>query len=154
MQSNRHAARRRRGRKGQALVEFALILPIFAMMIFGVIEFGRAFYTMHMLSNAAREGARTASLPDKTHSQVTTRIQEFLASVRLDTARLQTVTIGIIPADSTDASVSNTLTLDEAVTGDRCVVTVPYNFEVLTGSIIPGFSGTVVLSGRCTFRHE
>ena len=41
----------------QALVEFALVLPILLLLILGVIDFGRMFYTKMILTNAAREGA-------------------------------------------------------------------------------------------------
>lgn len=44
--------------KGQTLVEFALTLPILLLLIFGVIEFGRAFQAWITLENAAREAAR------------------------------------------------------------------------------------------------
>ncbi|MEI6207934.1 MAG: TadE/TadG family type IV pilus assembly protein [Desulfuromonadales bacterium] len=46
--------------KGQALVEFALILPLLLLLLFGIIEFGRAFFQKNMTINAAREGARFA----------------------------------------------------------------------------------------------
>jgi hypothetical protein len=48
-----------RGR-GQALVEFALVAPIFFLLLFAVIEFGRYVYQVQILNNAAREGARYA----------------------------------------------------------------------------------------------
>jgi Flp pilus assembly protein TadG len=54
---------RRRGRpasRAQALVEFALVAPIFFMILFSIIEFGRAVYYIQILNNAAREGARYA----------------------------------------------------------------------------------------------
>jgi Flp pilus assembly protein TadG len=54
------AVQRGGGRRGQALVEFALIAPIFFLLVFGLIEFGRAVYTIQILDNAAREGARYA----------------------------------------------------------------------------------------------
>ena len=41
----------------QALVEFALVLPILLLLILGVMDFGRLFYTKMVLTNAAREGA-------------------------------------------------------------------------------------------------
>ncbi len=41
----------------QALVEFALLLPILLVLILGVMDFGRMFYTKMILTNAAREGA-------------------------------------------------------------------------------------------------
>lgn len=45
-----------RMRKGQALVEFALALPLVLLLVLGVLEFGRAFQTKIVLTNAAREG--------------------------------------------------------------------------------------------------
>jgi TadE-like protein len=46
--------------RGQALVEFAFVLPIFLLLIYSIIEFGRYVYTVQILNNAAREGARYA----------------------------------------------------------------------------------------------
>ncbi len=46
--------------KGQSLVEFALILPVLLLLVFGIIEFGRALNTYLIISNASREGARYA----------------------------------------------------------------------------------------------
>jgi Flp pilus assembly protein TadG len=43
---------------GQSLVEFALIGPVFLLLVFGIIEGGRLLWTFHTLSNAAKEGAR------------------------------------------------------------------------------------------------
>lgn len=45
---------------GQVIVELAFILPIFAIMILGILDFGVVFYNQAMLTNASREGARTA----------------------------------------------------------------------------------------------
>jgi Flp pilus assembly protein TadG len=45
---------------GQALVEFALVIPIFLLFIFGIIDAGRLIYTYNTVSNAARDGARVA----------------------------------------------------------------------------------------------
>ena len=57
--TKRHATRRRRGR-AQALVEFALVAPIFFLLLFGIIDFGRYVYYVQVLNNAAREGTRYA----------------------------------------------------------------------------------------------
>ena len=56
MTTNRTSARRR----GQALVEFALVAPVFFLLLFSIVEFGRAMYYVQILNNAAREGARYA----------------------------------------------------------------------------------------------
>ncbi len=47
---------------GQALVEFALIFPVFIMMVFGIVDAGRYVYMNSVLSQAAREGARVAAV--------------------------------------------------------------------------------------------
>lgn len=50
--------KRRKRSRGQALAEFALVLPIFAVLLFGIIDVGRLVYTQNTLNNAAREAAR------------------------------------------------------------------------------------------------
>lgn len=45
-------------RRGQSLVEFALIAPIFFFLVIGIIEGGRLLWTFHTLNNAAKEGSR------------------------------------------------------------------------------------------------
>lgn len=54
----------RRGR-GQSLVEFALVLPFFAILLFGIIDLGRYVYTANTLGNAVREGARSGSVSSR-----------------------------------------------------------------------------------------
>jgi Flp pilus assembly protein TadG len=49
-------------RRGQSLVEFALVLPIFMLLLFGLIDMGRYVYLNSMLSQAAREAARVAAV--------------------------------------------------------------------------------------------
>jgi len=53
---------RRRRSRGQGLVEFALVLPIFAILLFGIIDFGRYVYTANAINNGTREGARSGSV--------------------------------------------------------------------------------------------
>jgi TadE-like protein len=58
----RAALRRTRHRgSGQALVEFALVFPIFLLILFGIIDVGRLVFTNSALSQASREGARAAA---------------------------------------------------------------------------------------------
>ena len=47
---------------GAAVVEFALVMPILALIIFGIIDFGRAFYTVNNIISAVREGARYGAI--------------------------------------------------------------------------------------------
>jgi Flp pilus assembly protein TadG len=52
----------RRARRGQALVEFALVLPIFLLIVFGIVDVGRYVYLTNAFNEAAREGARYGSV--------------------------------------------------------------------------------------------
>jgi Flp pilus assembly protein TadG len=50
----------RHGQRGQALVELALVVPVLLLLFMGIFDFGRAIYAYNAISNAAREGGRTA----------------------------------------------------------------------------------------------
>lgn len=54
-----------RSEQGDALVEFALVAMIFFTMLFGIVDFGRALYAYHFVSNAARTAARWAAVNGK-----------------------------------------------------------------------------------------
>jgi hypothetical protein len=51
-----------RGERGQALVEFVLILPVFLLLVFGMVEFGKAFNYWIDMTHLANEGARYAAV--------------------------------------------------------------------------------------------
>ncbi|HVL54837.1 MAG TPA: TadE/TadG family type IV pilus assembly protein [Vitreimonas sp.] len=56
------APRRRRPRRGQSLVEFALVLTPFLLVLLGIVQFGFIFNSYVTMTNAAREGARTGTI--------------------------------------------------------------------------------------------
>lgn len=66
--TTQHVQRRRRrpgsGEKGQALVEFALLLPVFLLIVLGIVDFGFLFSTWINTTHGAREGARAAAVGD------------------------------------------------------------------------------------------
>jgi TadE-like protein len=53
---------RRQRSRGQALVEFAFVFPVIALMAFGFIDIGRAVFTSNTLTNAARQAVRVAAV--------------------------------------------------------------------------------------------
>ena len=53
--------KRIRNKKGQAMVEFALVLPLLLLLLFGIIEFGRLMLIYASVSTASREAARWGS---------------------------------------------------------------------------------------------
>ena len=57
-----------RQNRGSALVEFAFLIPVIFALVFGIIDFGRAIYSYHFVSNAAREATRWASVRGSTCS--------------------------------------------------------------------------------------
>lgn len=73
-------------RPGQALAEFAMVVPILLLLVFGIIEFARAWQTYQKLTDAAREGTRQAviaSWPAPTAQSVTDAVKASLARVAL-----------------------------------------------------------------------
>ena len=79
------------GERGAAAVEMALVLPILVLLIFGVVQFSIAYNRVQGLHAAAREGARIASLPDTTQSDITARVNSALQGVPLNGAPQITV---------------------------------------------------------------
>jgi Flp pilus assembly protein TadG len=74
---------KRSSRRGAAAVEFALIAPLFFLLLFGIIEFGRALMVQQMLVNAARAGARIAILAGSTDANVQTTISNYLSAAQV-----------------------------------------------------------------------
>ena len=69
--------------RGAALLEAAITLPMLLLVAVGIFEFGRAYQTWQILTNAAREGARIAVLPAPTNGNVETRVREYMAAGQL-----------------------------------------------------------------------
>ena len=60
----------RKRRRGAAAVEFAVVAPVFFILIFGMIEFGRMVMVQQVITNASREGARLSVLDGTTATDV------------------------------------------------------------------------------------
>lgn len=65
--------------RGAVLAEFALILPVLLMILFGIIQFGITFSRAQAVEAAAREGGRLASLSSTTQADVLGRVDATLA---------------------------------------------------------------------------
>ena len=65
---------------GAILVELALILPGLLLVSMGIIEFGWAFYSKAVVTNATREGARYAVTVDATDDLIKQRVQDYLVN--------------------------------------------------------------------------
>ncbi len=125
-----------RGNRGQSVVEFALVLPLLLLILFGITEFGRVWMTQNILTSAAREGARLAIVTAPDVGAVTMRVTEVCAAA------------GITPS---------AITITGPDPGDpdrRVTVVVQTNFQVLTGNILGPFNGTIQLRATSVMRHE
>jgi len=84
-----HERRRRKSdsRRGAALVEFAVVMPVFLVFIVGMIEIGRAIMVQQLITNASREGARVAGY-DSTSltSTVTSAVNASLSNAKITSA--------------------------------------------------------------------
>jgi len=66
--------------KGAELIEFALVLPLLLLVMFGIMDFGLLFQRYETVTNAAREGARIAVLPGYGQADVQARVSQYLAA--------------------------------------------------------------------------
>ena len=108
--------------RGAAAVEFALVLPLLLLIVFGIIDFGRALNTQITLTQAAREGVRLAALGQPGVVSQTQAAATGLSPV--------SVTVASCPADAGPT--------------DNAVVTVSYTFSFITpvGAIAGFFGGS------------
>lgn len=106
--------RRWRDERGTALLETALTLPILLLVSVSILEFGRAYQTWQVLTNAAREGARVAVLPNPEAGVIEKRVQDYLVAGQLPDAanavvtvnRTATVSIGAGTASASQVTVN------------------------------------------------
>ena len=81
--------RTHRGRRGQNLTEFALVLPILILTMLGIVGFGFAYFARGSVENAAREGARYASIHPSDTTGITTRVKQMVTGVDTTSASFQ-----------------------------------------------------------------
>jgi Flp pilus assembly protein TadG len=140
--------RRIRNQRGAALIETAITLPMVLLVSVAIFEFGRAYQTWQVLTNAAREGARVAVLADSTDSTVTTAVRNYMSGGRLPGAS----TAGVV--------VERTVAFVAGSTASRVTVNYPFNFMVLgpvarlvRASTTLG-SGTLTMTAVALMRNE
>jgi len=111
--------KRYRNQKGAALLEAAITVPIILLISVGIFEFGRAYQTWQVLTNAAREGARIAVLETTTDAEIRTRVNNYLKG-----GGLKAVSDGNIP-------ISRNVTLTASSTASTVEIDYPFEFMVL-----------------------
>lgn len=125
--------------RGAAAVEFAILLPVLMLILFGIIEFGMIMYSREIITNASREGARSGIV------QTTVKPTE---------AQIQAVVTNYLNGTGVDPNVTQIDVVGEGLTAPNTLtvtVTYPYNFFV---PAILGLGNSINLTGQTVMRHE
>ena len=126
--------KRLRCQKGVAAVEFAIILPVLLLIIFGIIEFGLLLYDKQVITNASREGARVGIVVGATKvsdADILDVMDRYIANHLVTFGTTPSLDITICPGLNCDPSE------DRAGMrfGDELTVTVTYDYGFL---VLPG----------------
>ena len=137
----------RKSEQGSAAVEFALILPVLASILFGAIDFGRMMWFQEVLANATRVGARQATMFEAGNGKaaVHTAVSNALTAGGVDVGGLNVVVDGA--------------GFDQAAAGNPAQglpvnvnATVPFSFFVID-KLVPGVNNGT-LTARVTMMME
>ncbi len=138
----RRERRLHRDRSGQALVEFALVVPLLLVLIVGVVDFSRAWYAHQVITNTAREALRSAVVdnPAFTQEAMQEQIDKQLQLASLDPTRAQ------VYFDGWRSGAGNPATIE---------LTYRFDFDIL-GPLMQWAAGdrTVTLHSRFVMRNE
>jgi Flp pilus assembly protein TadG len=128
----------------------AMTLPLLLLVCVAIFELGRAYQTQQILTNAAREGARMAVLPDASTSNIRTRVLDYLRMGQLSNVNDATV----------DISTTATMPMGAAMVSASIVtVNYPFQFTVLgpvARLVVPSstLGGGITLRAASEMRNE
>jgi Flp pilus assembly protein TadG len=128
---------RRQSRRGAAVTEFAVVAPVFFLMVVGFLEFGRALMVQQVLINASRVGARQAITTAATTSSVEDLVEDYTAGVAVPS---------VVIAVSPDPAAANP--------GDTITVTTSVAFSEVSWMAAPWFLGDTTLTASSKMRKE
>jgi Flp pilus assembly protein TadG len=128
----------KKSRKGSTLVEFAIVLPIYLVFVFAIIEYGRMVLVQQIITNAAREGARVGVLDNSTGTTVSTAANQILSA-----AGIASATISATPNPPSSATYASPVT-----------VTVSVPFSSVTWLPSPMYLGGKTLTSTSIMRRE
>ena len=133
----RRGNRNQQSRRGVAAVEFAIVAPLFFLLVLGCIELGRALMVQQILTNASRTGARVAVTLSGTEASAVAAASDFAAG-----ASVGGIDVTVTP-NPTSASA-----------GDMVSVTVTVPFADVTWIPAPWFMGGKTLTATSVMRKE
>jgi len=119
-------------------VEFAVVAPIFLLLVFGMIEYGRMVMVQQVITNASREGARKGVLDGTTNADVVAVVNGYLTAGSISGAN-----VTVTPTNPRDAAF-----------GDRVTVSVDIGFSQVSWLPSPMYLGGRTLSATTVMRRE
>lgn len=128
--------------KAAAMIEFAIVLPLLLLLVGGIIDFGRVFFDINNLTNAAREGARVGAV-----------------ATDLSIASLNSIRGGVIARFNANSIKSSSLTTANVfVTREGSTPNVTVRVRIINYQLDPIFLGAIVRDEirevKAEFRHE
>ena len=141
--------------RGAALVEFAIVLPLLLLLVFGIIEFGFLLYNKAMITNASREGAREGILFNSSRPSAT--IQSDVLAKVASYCQTRMIPTTVNPA-ATVTGACFTSAVDERA-GKELIVNVSYTYPfIVFPNIAKMFGGnmgsSLVMNAESRMRCE
>jgi Flp pilus assembly protein TadG len=140
-------------RRGSAVMEAALVLPVLVVLTMGAMEFGYFFYVKHTLQGAAREGARAAITPGATSTDVNTAVNSAMKAAGFDIVARP----GLYTTQILDSAGSSTVNPSTATAGTGIQVKVSATWGTIgvnpLGSASP-LPSTRAVAGQTVMRKE
>ncbi len=141
-----------RSQRGAVAVEFALVLPILLVLVFGIIEFGFAYHSWDATQNAAREAARFAAVDDQVDGPggIKDRATIVATADSLDTTPAR-FSVDVQCTSSAGGACSS-----EWAEGDIIRVTVSYTYDFITpfAGLVPGMGDDMSMTSVAEARFE
>lgn len=131
---------------GQTLAEFALVVPIFLLIVLGLFDVGRAVFVYNGLSNAVREGARLA-IVNQDKDSIADRAQAMAFGIEVETDPDAMTTFWRQSPDSDDVTNNDECPADNLAVGCIAVVEAQATWQAIT-PVIGNLIGPIALAAR------
>jgi Flp pilus assembly protein TadG len=156
-----------KNQKGAAAVEFAFILPLLLLFLFGIVEFSILFYNKAMITNASREGARAGIVfaPNRLlEADIKAVVNNYAATHLINFDTSQVLDMDNPPPQHTDSDIGDS-DVDDAISndlinsGESLTVTVKYTYDFLVfpnlAELVGGsFANIQTLEAVTVMRYE
>jgi Flp pilus assembly protein TadG len=144
-----------RAQSGEAMVEFALVAPLFFLLVFGILDYGRLFYEQETLQYAMRQAGRFAVTGQNAGTNrvaAIIQVAENAAAGLINSGNINSILITSV--DPTPSG--NIIQTNNAGMGtEEMTITMVSNLKLITPGIAAFFpNGTYTFTNSVTFRNE